>query len=104
MYLFEKYYVSLLMDTSLSGVFISFPIPLSKPLTPWESCTETVSIHLSEIRESGEQVQELELVAYTFLSETRPRHFICYLYVLVQYSRKEDSGQRAVAMYMPISR
>lgn len=61
---------------------------------------------LPEIPEHGKQIRELELVAYTFLSEIA--HAISFaLYVLAQYSCKEheeDSEQRTLAMYTPISR
>lgn len=63
-------------------------------LTFLESCyTVAVSIHPSEIRESGKLVRELELVAYTFLSEITCAISFA-LDVLAQYSRKEHKEDR----------
>lgn len=70
----------------------------------WEPCcTMAISIHLSEIRESGKQVWgNWNRSRIPFLARSpAPFHL---RFTSSRKERKEDSGQHTIAMYTPISR
>lgn len=79
-------------DVVHSIYFFSHLLFLRPPIVGASCCIVAASQYVSEIRENGEQIQELELGSRVYLSQRDlPRHFIC---ALRPYSReeKEDSG------------